>query len=172
MSDRQQDQGTMYEVPEREPSQGPANPSRQTLSVPFRLTADFVVEIDTAAKYLQQPDLTPEERRLLLTVLTTPEALNRMCRLAIVSDLEREPGLLEDQFFGPQSEDILAAILPYLASEDQRFWSRLRHDFPENLGNYLLPMFCEFKTILRRVMVVDAATGEAIPHQVRCDRIL
>jgi len=130
------------------------------------LTADFVVAIDSAVEYLQRPDVTSEGRRLLLTVLTTPEALNRMCRLAIVSDLETEPGLFEEQFFGPQSQDILAAVMPYLSAEDQGFWARLEREFPENLGNYLLPMFCEFKSKLQQVVVEDATTCQAIPNQV------
>jgi len=167
MSDRQLHQDRTQDVPEPEPTVAPI----PATSVPFRLTADFVVEITTAAEFLQQPDLASEERRLLLTVLTTPEALNRVCRLAIVDDLEVEQAeLFEGQFFGPQSEDILAAVMPYLSSEDQTFWTRLQQENPP--VNYLTEMFCEFKTALRRVAVEDTGTGEAIPLQTRRNRVL
>ena len=167
MSDRQFHQDMTQEAPGQEPTFAPI----PAASVSFRLTADFVVENATAAKFLQRPDLTSEERRLLLTVLTTPEALNRVCRLAIVDDLEvEEAELFEGQFFGPQSEDILAAVMPYLSSEDQTFWTRLQQ---ESLPvNYLTEMFCEFKTALRRVVVVDTTSGETIPLQTRRHQIL
>ena len=170
MSDRQQVQGRMYAVPEAKSSSVPVTLPGAIPSIPFRVTADFVVEVKTVANYLQRPNLTSEERRLLLTVLTTPEALNRMCRLAIVSDIETHPGLLEDQFFGPQSDDILAALMPYLSSEDQTYWTRMQQQDPP--GNYLLDMFCEFKAVLRRVVVEDVTTGETIPLQTRRDRVL
>ena len=55
-----------------------------------------------AGEISTKPEVTPEERRFLLTVLTTPEALNRMCRLAIVDDLEqKDSSLFEGQFSDP-----------------------------------------------------------------------
>jgi len=170
MLDRQQDQSTMHEEPEV--SRLMAQFAEATPSIPFRLTADFVVEAKTAERYLLQPNTTSEERRLFLTVLTTPEALQRMCRLAIVSDFETKPGLFEGQFSGPQNEDILAAAIQYLSSEDQDYWTRLQQEFPAQMGDRLVDMFCEFKAVLRRVVVEDATTGEAIPLKTRRDRVL
>jgi hypothetical protein len=87
-------------------------------SVAFRLTADFVVENTTAAEFLERFDATSEEWRLLSTVLTTPEALHRICRLAIVDDLAGDAGFFEGQFSGAMDDEVLAAVLPYLSSED------------------------------------------------------
>jgi len=126
------------------------------------MTADFVVEITTAAEFLQRPDSSPEERRLLLTILTTPEALNRVCRLAIVDDLARDnASLFEDQFSGAHNEEILAAVMPYLSSEDKEFWTELQQR--DVAVNPLTETFCEFKTALRRVIVQDVMSGETIP---------
>jgi hypothetical protein len=170
MLDRQQAQSVMHEGPDRISAQW--EQLETVAPVRFRLIADFVVEVNTAAQYLIQPNVTSEERRLFLTVLTTPEALNRMCRLAIVSDFDTKPGLFEGQFFGPQSEDILAAAMPYLSPEDQSYWTQLQQEVPAQMGDRLLDMFCEFKTALRRVRVEDVMTGEAIALQTRRDRMV
>jgi hypothetical protein len=165
-----QEEKTMHEAPELSSAQWEQVESLNP--IPFRLTADFVVEVETAERYLQQPHLTSEERRLFLTVLTTPEALNRMCRLAIVSGFDTKPGLFEGQFFGPQSEDILAAAMPYLSPEDHSYWTQRQQISPAQMGDRLLDMFCEFRTALRRVTVEDATTGEAIALETRRDRVL
>jgi len=75
---------------------------------------------------------------------------------AVCGGQKREQAeLFEGQFFGPQGEDILAAVMPYLSSEDQAFWTRLQQENPP--VNYLSEVFCEFKTVLRRVVVEDVA---------------
>ena len=169
MSDRQLHPDLTDAISEAERNLSPA--SLPSPSVSFRMTADLVVEIKTAAKFLQQPDLSSEERRFFLTILTTPDALNRVCRLAVVDDLAREEdGLFEGQFFGPQSEDILAVVMPYLSKEDQLFWTRLQQE--NSAADFLTEMFCEFKTALRRVDVEERSSGEAIPLQTRRCRLL
>lgn len=158
MSDHQLQQSTSSEVSERKRDVTPP----PTPSVAFRMTADFVVEITTAAEFLQRPEISPEERRLLLTILTTPEALNRMCRLAIVDDLARDnTSLFEDQFSGAHNEEILAAVMPYLSDDDKDFWTKLQRR--DVAVNPLTEMFCEFKTALSRVVVQDASSNEAVP---------
>jgi hypothetical protein len=103
-------------------------------SVPFRLIADFVVEPAAPAEFLQDTDTSPEERDLFLTILLTPDALNRICRLEIVSkltdDLRR---YFEGKFLGPEWADILDCLLPYLSAEQQAFWTTLRR---EQSGRY------------------------------------
>ena len=165
-----QDEKTMHDAPELSSAQ--LEQVESIAPVPFRLTAEFVVEVQTAQRYLQQPHVTSEERRLFLTVLTTPEALNRMCRLAIVSDYDTKPGLFEGHFFGPQSEDILAAAMPYLSPEDQNYWTQRQQLSPAQMGDALLDMFYEFKTALRGVGLEDATTGEAIALEAPRDRML
>jgi hypothetical protein len=158
MSDNEVQQSMAKEVSEQNRDVAPL----PTPSVAFRMTADFVVEIPTAAEFLQRPDISPEERRLLLTILTTPEALNRVCRLAIVDDLAQDnAGLFEGQFSGAYNEEILRTVMPYLSSEDKEFWTKLQHR--DVAVNPLTEMFCEFKTALRRVVVEDVSTGEVIP---------
>lgn len=102
--------------------------SLPTTAIPFRLMADFVVEAGTANEFLLNPETTPEERDLLLCILTDPEALDRMCRLAIVCDLKAYGcGLyFEDTFMGPDPEDVLDCVLPYLPADLQEYWTRLR----------------------------------------------
>lgn len=123
-------------------------------------------------EYLQTLDLTAEQRRLALTTLTTPETFHRMCRRAIVSELESETGLLEEQFYGPQSEDILACVLPHLSDEDQQFWKKMHRESEDNISDFLVLMFNAFQTTLRTVAITDMTNGETIPRQVRRDRIL
>jgi hypothetical protein len=94
----------------------------KSLSVPFRLIADFVVEPEAPAEFLQDTDTSPEERDLFLTILTTPEALNSICRLVIVSKLTDDSRLyFEEKFLGPEWADILDCLLPYLSSVQQAF---------------------------------------------------
>lgn len=84
-----------------------------TKTLPFRLVADFTVQTYTAKAFLEQPDLTPQQRSFFTTVLTNPEAFNRMCRLAIVSELEaHSEEWFEAEFEGPETEDILNCALP------------------------------------------------------------
>ena len=142
------------------------------LSNCFRLMADFVVDAKPMVEYLQTLDLTAEQRRLALTTLTTPEAFHRMCRMAIVSELESETGVLEEQFYGPQSEDILACVLPHLSDEDQQFWKKLHRESPDHISDFLVLMFNAFQTTLRSVAITDMTNGETIPRQVRRERIL
>jgi hypothetical protein len=87
-----------------------------------------MVEAETAVEFLQDPKCTPEERRLLLWILTHREATNRMCRMAIVDDfVAYECGrYFENTFMGPDAEDILNGILPYLSDELKEYWTQLR----------------------------------------------
>jgi hypothetical protein len=75
--------------------------------VPFQLVADFQVEVGNPAEFLHEPDVSPEERSLFLAIINTPQALNRICRLAVVSNLsEISNCVFERLFMGPDPEDI------------------------------------------------------------------
>ena len=81
MGDRQQVHENVHNVSEYSAKRASSNASDQKMTltkveVPFRLIAEFVVE--TAAEFLEEPDLKPEGRALLLTVLMSPGALNRL----------------------------------------------------------------------------------------------
>lgn len=92
------------------------------IAVLFRLVADFVVQAEHAAEFLREPDLTPKVRDLFLTALTTPEALNRMCSLAVACDFNVNPGgYFEETFMGPEPEDILDSLLPCLSADHAQF---------------------------------------------------
>lgn len=172
MSDRQQDRENVHEISEyfheralsdvRHPAM-----TLPTVAVPFRLIADFVVQAEAAAEFLQEPDLTPEARALFLTILTTPEALNRLCRLAIVCDLNVAPGgYFEETFMGPEPEDILDAILPYLAADQQKYWTTFRREDCDGFSAEIDDIYQQFRSTLKRVVVEDPSTGEAIPLRV------
>jgi hypothetical protein len=136
--------------------------------VPFRLIADFEVETETAAEFLKNPDLTREHRSLFLTLLTDPEARNRISRLAIVCDLSsHEHGkFFGDLFFGPQPEQILDCVLPYLAVDLQEYWTRLRAEENDCFSFLIVEVFLQFKGSLKKVVIEDKSTGQEIPLRV------
>lgn len=172
MSDRQQDQDNIHDISEHSAghtSAGEDNFGRSIarVAVPFRLTADFVVEAETAENFLHKPDLTPEERGLFLTILATPKALNRVCRLAIVCDLEADPsGYFEETFMGPEPRDILDCVLPYLSTELQEYWTRLQRENYDSFAFRIDDIFQQFCSSLKKTVVQDMTTNEAIPLRI------
>ena len=136
----------------------------KSVSVPFRLTADFVVEPEAPAEFLQDAGTSSEERDLFLTILTTPEALNRLCRLRIVCELSEDSReYFEGKFMGPQWEDILDYILPYLSAEQHEFWTRLRREEEGRYGYCINRIFQQFHTVLKTTEIRDTSAGHAIP---------
>lgn len=156
MPDRQQDPESALQVTE--------NSSNRTADtgVRFRLIADFVVETETAAEFLKKPDLTPEQRSLFLILLTNPEALNRISRLAIVSDLET----FERIFRGPHPAQLLDCVLPYLTADLREYWTRLREEDYYYFGTLIDEVFIQFTSSLKNVVIEDRTTGEEIPLRV------
>lgn len=134
--------------------------------LPFRLVADFVVEVNSVKAFLEEADLTAQQRSFFIR-LSIPEAFNRMCRLALVSDLETDPGkYFESEFEGPEPVDILNCALPYLSPEEREYWIELQRDPAEHVNNGLLAIFMEFRSSLKRVVIQDMTTGETIPTRV------
>jgi len=151
------------------PGRNPAEEIRSgPTAIPFRLIADFVVETSTAAEFLQRADLEPQERDLFLIVLTTPEALNRMCRLAIVSDFETHFAdcYFEDRFRGPEPVDILDCVSPYLPPALESWWKEFQQENSEYFSYRIGLIFMEFRSALRRTVIQDMTTGDAIPLRV------
>lgn len=137
-----------------------------SISVPFRLVAEFRVEVENAAEFLEEPDLTPQERSLFLAIIDTPEALNRICRLAVVVDLARDldsSRYFERRFMGPESEDIFDSVLPYLPSELREFWTGLRQLDCDTFESCMDRIFDPFRASLEKTEIIDMATGESIP---------
>ncbi|MDR3723967.1 MAG: hypothetical protein P4K83_05695 [Terracidiphilus sp.] len=171
MSDHQEDQDTLHNAPEPGGSSMHTSGAETLLSAPsfsFKLTAEFTVEAIGATEYLQKPSLLPEERRLFLTMLTTPTVLNQICRIAILTEFDSNPGLFQNQFRGFSGEDILAPALPYLSEGDQTFWQRSRIDSPEITGDRHLMILDAFETLLEYVVLEDMTTGERVP--LHCSR--
>lgn len=136
--------------------------------VPFRLIADFVVETETATEFLTKPDLTPEQRSLFLTLLTDPEARNRISRLAIACDFSAyvHGEYFDGVFSGPHPEQILDCVLPYLSADLQEYWTRLRSEEYYYFASVIDEVFLQFRSSLRKVMIEDSATGEDIPLRI------
>jgi hypothetical protein len=132
------------------------------------LIADFVVKTETVATFLRGSDLTREERDLLLAVLTNPEALNRMCRLAMVCDLSAHVYgcYFEDTFRGPDPDDIFDSVLPYLSADLREYWTRLRSENHERFSADILNIFLEFRSSLQQTAIEDRTTGELIPLRI------
>jgi hypothetical protein len=138
-----------------------------TKSVPFQLIADFAVETPTAAEFIRDPGLETEEYRLFMTILTNPEALNRICRLALVCDLHRDGSeYFVETFKGPEPDDILNSILSCLSPDQQEYWTRLRNEDHEEFCLSIDFVFIQFESSLKKVAVLDVNTGEAIPLRV------
>lgn len=135
----------------------------------FRLIADFTVEAKTARTYLQRPEVTPQEHDVFLLILTTPEALNRMCRLAIVSDFEAFlwDRHFDGKFVGPNPTDILDALLPYLPEELKAWWMQLRRENYDGFSARMDTMFQEFCSSLTHATIEDMSSGEPIPLECR-----
>ena len=139
-------------------------PTATKISVPFKLVAEFRVEAEDAAEYLQQPDLDPQERSLFLAIITTPEALNRICRLAVVCALtEDSERVFKGLFMGPDSKEIFESILPYLPVEIEEYWTKLRREDINRFDAYICHIFEQFRSSLRKTEMIDMATGESIP---------
>lgn len=116
-------------------------------------------------------ELTEHQRSFFKTALTVPEAFSRMCRLAIVSELESFPErYFEGPFLGPDSEDILAAASPFLSDEDREYWAKAQFQPGECLLFNLMPIFEAFRGTLLQLEMLDTTTGEAIPLDCRTQR--
>ena len=139
----------------------------KSLSVPFRLIVDFVVEPEAPAEFLQDTDTSPEERDLFLTILITPDALNRICRLVIVSKLTDDSRrYFEGKFLGPEWADILDCLLPSLSAEQQAFWTTLRREQSGRYDFCIDRIFQQFRGVLKTTEMRDVISGEAIPLRV------
>ena len=114
------------------PAESEPQPPASPRSVPFQLVADFVVEGDGVAQFLEDPDLSPEERSLFLAIRNTPEALRRICGIVVILDLISDSErYFRDKIFGPELEITVDAVLPSLPSEIQDYWTSLRRDDPD-----------------------------------------
>ena len=95
-------------------------PVYTSISVPFQFVADFQVEVPKAQEFLEEPDLSPEARSLFLAIINTPEALNRICHVAILCDRTEDSGsYFKGELMELDREDILDAILSYLPSNSR-----------------------------------------------------
>ena len=162
MPDRQQDPESALQVTENSSSRF------AEASVPFRLTADFVVETETATEFLKKPDLLPEQRNLFLILLTNPEARNRISRLAIVCDFSahERSEYFEGVFSGPHPAQILDCVLPYLNADTQEYWTRLRNEEYYYFSSVIDEVFLQFNSSLKKVVIEDRTTGDHIPLRI------
>jgi hypothetical protein len=137
------------------------------MAVPFRLVVDFVIETNTATEFTGRLDVTPHQHQLFITIVTNPEALNRMARLAAVSELEvHGDDFSRHEFEGPNAIDILDCVQPYLSVEEKKYWERLRDNSGESLGWAIMTVFSEFRATLKRIAVLEMAIGAEIPRRV------
>jgi hypothetical protein len=162
MSDRQQDPESVLQASESSSSR------LAETGVAFRLIADFVVETETATEFLKKPDLLPEQRNLFLILLTNPEARNRISRLAIVCDFSahERSEYFDGVFSGPDPEQILDCVLPYLATNSREYWTRLRNEEFNYFSSVIDEVFLQFNSSLKKVVIEDRTTGEEIPLQI------
>ena len=162
MPDRQQDPESALQEAENSSSR------LAETGVPFRLIADFVVETETASDFLKKPDLLPEQRNLFLILLTNAEARNRISRLAIVCDFSahERSEYFDGVFSGPDPEQILDCVLPYLATNSREYWTRLRNEEFNYFSSVIDEVFLQFNSSLKKVVIEDRTRGDHIPLRI------
>ena len=159
-----------YSPKGRLPAESEPQPPATPISVPFQVVADFQVIGDDVAQFLQDPDLSPEERSLFLAIINTPAALNRICGMVIVLDLISDSErYFRDKIFGPEFEVTVDSILPALPVEIQDYWTRLRREDPEAFHYCIDRTFEPFHSSLRRTEIKVMTTGESIPFRLRSE---
>lgn len=150
------------------PAESESQPRATLISVPFQVVADFQVDGDEVAQFLQDPDLSPEERTLFLAIINTPDALNRICGVVVILDLISDSErYFRDTIFGPELEITVDAILPSLPGEIQDYWTRLRQEDRDAFDYCINRTFEPFHTSLRKAEIKEMTTGESIPFRVR-----
>lgn len=150
------------------PAESELQASAAPVSVPFQVVADFQVEGDKVTQFLEDPDLSPEERSLFLAIITTPEALTRICGMVIVLDLISDSEhYFRDKIFGPENENTIDSILRTLPVELQDYWTRLRQEDREAFDYCIDRTFEPFHTSLTKTEIKDMTTGESIPFRIR-----
>jgi len=147
----------------RSPSDSENTPVSTPISIPFQLVANFQVEVLEATEFLEEPNLTPQARSLFLAIIHTPEALNRICHVAILCDgTEDSGGRFKGKLAAPHREDILEPILPHLPVELQEYWIGLRRENSASYGFYVDRIFQQFQSSLRKIDIINTSTGESI----------
>jgi hypothetical protein len=147
----------------RSPADPEIPPVYTPISVKFQLVADFQVEVPKATEFLEEPDLSPQARSLFLAIINTPEALNRICHVAILCDrTEDSGGRFKEKLTGPDREDILDAILPHLPVEVEEYWIGLQRQDSDSFDFYVDRIFQQFQSSLRRTEIINMTTGESI----------
>jgi hypothetical protein len=147
----------------RSPSDSENTSVSTPISLPFQFVAEFRVEVPEAAEFLGNPDLGPQARSLFLAIINTPEALNRICQVAILCDrTEDSGGRFKGKLTGPDREDILEAILPHLPVEVEEYWIGLRREDSASYDFYVDRIFQQFQSSLRKIDIINMSTGESI----------
>lgn len=137
-------------------------PESTAISVPFQFVADFQVEVPNATEFLEDPDLSTEARRLFLAIIRTPEALNRICHVAILCDgTEDSGGRFKGKLTEPDREDILDAILSYLPAGVKEYWIGLQRQAPASFDFYIDRIFQQFQSSLVKVEFINVTSGKS-----------
>ncbi len=69
-------------------------------------------------------------------------------------------------FSGPDPEQILSCVLPYLGADSQEFWVRLRDEERDYFFSLIDEVFLQFNSSLKKVVIEDRTTGEEIPLRI------
>lgn len=93
--------------------------------------------------------------RFYRAVLQDPEALRRLCRLALVTHLSLAGREFESHFEGAEYEEILSCVRGGLPNRDERYWELLRQKDQERLAWCLDPVFQAFRSAVTGVEVQD-----------------
>lgn len=133
------------------------------ISVPFQFVADFQVEVPKAREFLQEPYLSPQARSLFLAIINTPEALNRICHVAILCDRTEDSGsYFRGKLTELDREDILDAIFSYLPVKLKEYWIGLQRQDSDSFDFYVDRIFQQFQSSLRKIEIINLTTGESI----------
>lgn len=155
--------GSRCSAKKRSPEDSEILPVYTPISVPFQFVANFQVEIPKATEFLEEPDLSPQARSLFLAIINTPEALNRICHVAILCDRTEDSGsYFKGKLTELDREDILDAILSYLPVELEEYWIGLRRENSDTFDFYVDRIFQQFQSSLTKIEIINMTTGESI----------
>lgn len=121
----------------------------------FQLQVRLAVEAPSLREFATTEEVSALSLHFYRAVLQDPEALRRLCRLALVTHLSHAGREFESYFDGAEYEEILSCLRGGLPSRDERYWKLLRQNDQERLALRLDPVFESFHSTVTGVEVQD-----------------
>lgn len=121
----------------------------------FQLQVRLAVEMPSLREFATTEEVSAPGLRFYRAVLQDPEALRRLCRLALVTHLSHAGREFESYSDGAEYEEILSCLRGGLPNRDERYWELLRQTDQERLALHLDPVFQSFHSTVTGFEVQD-----------------